>query len=542
MSTTNGWSHADVWEAVAARFPDEPALVHDGVVTTWADFDHRADGVARALLAAGLGQQAKVAQYLYNGPEYLESFFAAFKVGLVPVNTNYRYTGPELEYLWRNADVEAVVLHGDLAATAAEVRPSVPAVKLWLWVDAGDGSTCPDWAVPYEQAAASGVAGEHAVGPWGRSGDDLILLYTGGTTGHPKGVMWPQETLFRMLEDSNGRPVPATGEPADPAARVAGFAKPGPRVLPAPPLMHGTAMWFALPALNAGGSVVTTSDRRFDPARLLDTLVDQQVKGICIVGDAFARPLADALDAAPDRWDLGHVRVIFSSGAMFSAATKARLLAHAPKAIAIDNLGSSESGGLGQARADATSAGATARFSVGETTRVVDDDGRDVEPGSGQRGRLAVTGFIPVGYYGDPVKTAETFLAIDGRTHVVAGDWAEVEADGTIRLLGRGSVCINTGGEKVFPEEVEEALKEQPGVADAVVVGVPDDRFGEVVVGVIEVADDAPSDDDLRAALRDQLAGYKVPRRLVRHPIGRAPNGKADYARLRTLAVDTLGV
>jgi fatty-acyl-CoA synthase len=299
--------------------------------------------------------------------------------------------------------------------------------------------------------------------------------------------------------------------------------------------MHGTALWFAMPALNQGGCVVTVGDRRFDPAGLLDAVVDHDVKGLCIVGDAFARPMLDALDAEPDRWDLSRLRIVFSSGVMFSSASKARFLVHAPNATIVDSLGSSESGGLGRTLTGAGDDAATASFKIGAKTRVVGDDGRDVVPGSGAKGRLAVAGRIPIGYHGDPVKTAETFLTIDGVTHVVAGDWAEVEADGTIKLLGRGSVCINTGGEKVHPEEVEEAIKALPGVTDAVVVGVPDDRFGEAVIAIVE----APELLDvalLVEALRPHLAGYKLPRRVLQHPIGRAANGKADYQRLKALA------
>ena len=535
-ATTQGWTYANVWEAVADRFPDAPAVDGDGRITTWRDFDQRADGVAAALLDAGLDQQAKVAQLLYNSPEYLESLFAAFKAGLVPVNTNYRYTGDELAYLWDNADVEAVVFHGDLADRCDELRHRLDGIKLWLWVDAGTGP-CPEWAVPYEDAA--GRRPGRTTPSWGRSGSDLYLLYTGGTTGHPKGVMWPQDTLFRMLEELNNR---KPDETADAVAHAATLTKPGPRVLPAPPLMHGTATWFAMPALSQGGCVVTLSDRNFDPARLLDTIVDEDVKGLCIVGDAFARPIADALDAEPDRWDLTGLRVLFSSGVMFSAATKARILAHASRCLLVDSLGSSESGGLGRTltSADDEGTGATAAFRIGPTTRVVDDDGKDVVPGSGERGRIAVRGHIPIGYYGDPVKTAETFLTIDGVVHVVAGDWAEVDEDGTIRLLGRGSVCINTGGEKVFPEEVEEAIKAQPGVRDAVVVGVPDERFGEMVVAVVEPTPGAAVDPGaLTTELRDHLAGYKVPRRVIVREVGRAANGKADYRGLRDVAIES---
>jgi 3-oxocholest-4-en-26-oate---CoA ligase len=531
------WNFADVWEAIAERFPDAPALGEPGRETRWRDFDSRADGVAGALLDAGLGHQAKVAQYLFNDPAYLESVFACFKAGMVPVNTNYRYTGDELAYLWANADVEAVVFHDDLAERCEQLRPRLPAIRLWLWVDAGTGATCPAWATPYEEAADGG--GARVVPPWGRSGADLFLLYTGGTTGHPKGVMWEQATLFRMLEKLNGR-TPA--QDADPTARAATFDRPGPRVLPAAPLMHGTAMWFAMPTLGEGGCVLTTRDRTFDAARLLDTVAREQVKGLCIVGDAFARPMVDALDAEPGRWDLDALRLLLSSGAMFSAATKARFLAHAPRVTIVDSLGSSESGGLGRSvtSADDGEGERTASFRVGPNTRVVDDDGRDVVPGSGQRGRLAVSGNIPVGYYGDPVKTAETFLRIDGRLHVVAGDWAEVDASGTIRLLGRGSECINTGGEKVYPEEVEDALKTLDGVGDAVVIGLPDERFGEVVVALVEPSAGPVDGAALVVALRRSLAAYKVPRHVIQGPIRRLPNGKADYRRLRAEAAATL--
>ena len=538
-STVGTWTVADLWEANADRFPDALAQRCADRAHTWRDFDRRADGVAAALVAAGLRRHAKVAQFLYNGPEYLEVQFACSKAGLVPVNTNYRYTGPELRYLWDNADVEAVVFHSDLTDRCGEVRGDLPAIGCWLWVDAGDGTPCPDWATPYEDAAASPPEGRFV--PWPRDGAELNLLYTGGTTGHPKGVMWPQDTLLRMLEGLNGNEIP---DDATPRSWVAGLAKPGPTVLPAAPLMHGTALWYAMPALNRGGAVVTLPNRRLEVTEMLDAVVECGVKGICIVGEAFARPLLDALDAEPDRWDLSGLRVIFTSGAMMRADTKARLLRHAPRAQVIDSLGSSESGGLARSasRADGDAA-ETAAFRVGAGTRVIDDEGRDVAPGSGESGRIAIRGHIPIGYYGDPDKTAETFVTIDGVVHVVAGDRAEVNADGTLKLLGRGSLCINTGGEKVFPEEVEEALKAHPSVRDAVVVGLPDDRFGEAVAAVVEAAAGHDLDPDaLRAAVREQLAGYKVPRHLVAAPIGRAANGKADYRRLRALAGDELGI
>jgi fatty-acyl-CoA synthase len=529
-----GWNYADVWEAVAERFPDEPAQICDDRSFTWSELERRADALARHLVAAGLGPQAKVAQYLHNGPAYLESVFACFKASLVPVNTNYRYTGDELDYLWRNADVQAVVADADLIERCAALRERLPQVRRWIVVGAGP---VPDWAVRYEDLVDGPPGTDVDLHP--RSGADLLLLYTGGTTGQPKGVMWPQDSLFRMLEELNGR---RPDDHTDARDRAGKLTRPGPRVLPAPPLMHGTALWFAMPAMAQGGAVVTIPDRRFEPDRLLDVLVEQRVKGLCIVGDAFARPLVDRLDAQPGRWDLSGLRVVFSSGVVFSSATKARLAAHAPNATIVDSLGSSESGGLARASTRPGEAAERGIFRVGPTTRVVDDDGNDVEPGSGQRGRVAVAGHIPIGYYGDPVKTAETFVALDGVVHVVAGDWAEVREDGAIALLGRGSVCINTGGEKVYPEEVEEAVRRVPEISDVVVVGVPDERFGEAVTALVEVSPGAELDvDAMRDALRDHLAGYKVPRHVLVHELGRGPNGKADYGALRDAATRVIG-
>jgi len=532
---TTGWNFADVWEAVASRFPGEPAQHCGSRTVTWSELDRRADGVAATLVEAGLTHQAKVAQLLYNAPEYLESVFASFKAGLVPVSVNYRYTGDELAYLLDNADAEAVVFHGSLAGVCDEIRPRLPRVRQWLWVADDDAGACPEWAMPYEEAATSGMRPPETP----RSGDDLMLLYTGGTTGAPKGVMWPQDTLFRMLEELNGA-VPAPD--ADATAHAAALERPGPLVLPAAPLMHGTAMWFVLPVLSRGGSVITLPQHSFEPEVLLDTLSLYRVKGLCIVGDAFARPLVAALDADAERWDLSGLRVVFSSGVSFSAETQAALLRHATGAVVVDSLGSSESGGLARTQTRAGSGAPAPRFTVGRTTRVVDEAGADVEPGSGRRGRLAVTGHIPLGYYRDPEKTAETFVTIDGVRYVVAGDWAEVEADGTIRLLGRGSVCINTGGEKVYPDEVEVAVKRAAGVRDAVVVGVPDERFGEMVVAVVEAEPGAVVEaDEVTAEVRRTLAGYKAPRRVVVVPsLERAPNGKADYRRLREVAITAL--
>lgn len=534
---TSAWNYADVLEAAAARYADEVALVHGPRRLTWREVDARADGVARALLDAGLGHQAKVAQYQRNSNEYLEVLFACFKAALVPVNTNYRYGDEELRYLWTNSESEAVVFDAEFTDVCDRLRRELPGVKVWVRV--GERASCPDWALAYDDAAES--APGRVVPPWGRSGDDLYLLYTGGTTGYPKGVMWRQDDLFRMLEVSQGSPLI---EPPDPEAFHDREGTRGVTALPAAPLMHGTACWFVLPILARGGTAVTLTSPSLDAVELLDAVVEHKVKGLCIVGEAFARPIITELEAHPGRWDLSSLRVLFSSGAMLGQESKRRLLAHAPRLMVVDGLGSSESGSLGRSVVDDPDAARTATFKLSPTARVITEDGRDVVPGSGERGLLAVGGYIPLGYWGDPEKTAATFREIGGRRYVVAGDWATLDEDGTITLLGRGSSCINTAGEKVFPEEVEEALKRHPSVADAGVVGVPDERFGEAVTAIVQLAPDAELDEaGLIAHVKSQLAGYKAPKRvLAAESFPRGPNGKLDHKALKAQALAALGL
>lgn len=536
-----GWNFADVWEIVAGRIPDATAQIHGDQRFTWAEFDRRADGIARFLLDAGVTEQDKVAQYLYNGPEYLESVFAAYKAGLVPINTNYRYTDAELEYLWDNADAVAVVFHGTFADTIERIRQRLPKITTWLWVDDGSG-VCPDWATPYETAAATEPGERPVQGTWGRSGDHLSMIYTGGTTGMPKGVMWRQHDLFCNLV---GNFLPAARERVDPEIITAQVQGPGPIGMPACPLMHGTGQYTQLIVLSIGGSVVTLTSRNLDVIELLDTVERDKVQQIALVGDAFTKPILAALDAEPDRWDLSSLFLIASSGVMWSEESKKRLLAYQPGMILVDAFSSSEAIGMGQSTSTAGGTSNTAKFTLGDNARVLDDANRDVEPGSGQTGRVALRGYVPLGYYKDEAKTARTFAEIDGVRYVIPGDYAMVEADGSLTLLGRGSVCINTGGEKVFPEEVEEALKTDPSVADAVAVGVPDEKFGEAVVAVVEAADPAVGLDEaaLIAHVKGQLAAYKAPKRILPiDTIGRAPNAKVDYKRLKAFARETLGV
>ena len=536
VASVTGWNLADIWEANADRFPDATAQVQGARRFTWAEFDRRADGVAATLLASGAKHQDKVAHYLYNCPEYLESMFGLFKTGLVPVNTNYRYADDELVHVWENADAIAVVFHGAFVGHIEHVRSRVPGVHTWLWVDDGSGP-CPEWAVPYEQAAAAGP--ERVRAPWGREGDDLYLLYTGGTTGAPKGVMWRQDDIVMSLEAGAKRPLPPVPSAAALEARV---TKPGPVAVPAAPLMHGTGAFNSMNVLLLAGSIVTLEGRHFDVVELLDTVVRERVTTMAIVGDAFAKPILRALDAEPERWDVSSLRVIVSSGVIWSAETKAGLLRHIPRVTMLDSLGSSEAIGMAVSTTTSENAAVTAQFRLNASTRVVTDDGRDVVPGSGELGRVALRGRTPLGYYKDPGKSAATFLTIDGERYSVPGDWAVVDADGAVQLLGRGSQCINTGGEKVYPEEVEEALKLHPSVADAAVVGLPDDRFGEAITALVEPAPGATVDGAvLIAHVKNLLAGFKAPKHVVAvSSVQRAPNGKLDYRRLKAQAERSL--
>ena len=530
MSTE--WNFADVWEVVAQAVPDRLAQVHGERNISWRDFDACANGIASALLQAGLARQDKVALYLHNGPEYLQSAFACMKAALVPVNTNYRYQHDELHYLWDNADAAAVIFHGTFTETVDGLRARCGKVRLWIHVD--DGTlACPAWATPFALAALP--KREPVQGPWGRSGDDLILVYTGGTTGRPRGVMWRQHDLYVA---SNTTADPAQADLAQVRRRIALQQAQGvtPAAgLPAAPLMHGTAFVFASTILNRAGTVVTLTHKQFDVDELLGAIQHTPVTDLCIVGDAFCRPMVDALDAAPGLWNITSLKAVSSSGMMWSNTNKQRLLEHAPNAILIDFLNSSEASGMGRSISSRDRANPPSRFKLGQNAFVIGADDRPVAPGSGIAGRIAVRGGVPIGYYGDPEKTAATFPLIDGVRCAIPGDYARVESDGSITLLGRGSVSINTGGEKVFPEEVEECIKLLPEVRDAVVVGVPDARFGETVAAVVEPVPGRTVDAEAVAAhVRSRLARHKAPRHvMVVDTVGRGPNGKADYMALR---------
>jgi acyl-CoA synthetase (AMP-forming)/AMP-acid ligase II len=543
------WNYADIWEPIAAAIPDRPAQIQGDRVVSWAEFDRRANALARWLLDLGLTRQAKVAAYLYNCPEYLESYYAAFKAGLAPVNTNYRYVADELIYLFDNADAEVVVFHASFAATVEAIQGRLPGVKAWIAV-AEPGHPVPPFAEDYEVIVAAREG--RVAAPWGRSDDDLLILYTGGTTGMPKGVMWRLEDLFFALGGAGnfflGTP-PAT-RPEEAAERaLAAIASGDPVMAPqinlaAAPLMHGTSQFSSMIALTGGGAVASLPSRsHFDAIELWSEVERLKVGAISIVGMAFAQPMLEALDANPGRWDLSHLVRIGSSGTVWSMENKQGLLRHLPDCAIFDSLGSSEAVGLGVSASGAGNATETAKFMVTANSACFTEDGRRVQPGSGERGQLAVSGHLPIGYYKDPEKSARTFKVFEGRRWSVPGDWATVEADGTLRLLGRGSQVINTGGEKVFPEEVEEAIKRYPGVRDAAVVGVPDPRFGERICAVVDMGEAAaPTLPELAEHVRERLARYKAPRELVIAPILRAANGKLDYKAVRAEALKALGL
>ncbi|HEY9219499.1 MAG TPA: AMP-binding protein, partial [Phenylobacterium sp.] len=384
------WNYANLWESVAAAAPERPAQIQGPRVVTYGQFDRRANAVARRLLDAGLGHQSKVAAYLYNCPEYLESYFAAFKAGLAPFNTNYRYGGEELVYLFDNGDAEAVVFHASFAETIDKVRARLPKVKLWLAV-AEPGYPVPAWAEDYEAIAAAGA--DQVVAPWGRSGDDILMMYTGGTTGMPKGVMWRQEDLFKGMGGGANLlmglgPLETVAEAGERVKQVAASDEPQPVTLAVAPLMHATAQYISLGALNSGTAVALLPSRKFDAVELFDEVDRLGVSGLIIVGLAFAVPMLETLDANEGRWSLASLRRIVSSGTMWSAENKQGLLRHMPHVSLIDSLGSSEAPGLAASMSSSAAPAQTAKFAVGANAAVFTEDGRRVAPGSGERGLL----------------------------------------------------------------------------------------------------------------------------------------------------------
>jgi acyl-CoA synthetase (AMP-forming)/AMP-acid ligase II len=534
------YNFADLWEAIWPRVADRVALVCGPQERTYAQLAERARRLAHHLRGAGVGPGQTVALFLRNDSAYLEAMIAAFSLRAIPVNINHRYTGEELAYLLADSGAVAVVTHRSLTGAVASAGEVAAGLTTLVVDDADPDADLSDaadlpGAVGYEDALAA-ASSDPVVTP-DRSGEDTYLMYTGGTTGRPKGVVWRQEDAFFACL-GGGDPMRLVG-PVDAPAELVDRIVPGFAYFPLAPLMHAAAQWTTWSWLLAGGTTVLLPGA-LDAEAAWQLVADRGVNSLTVVGDAVGRPLVAAWEANPDRWDVSSLFAISNGGAPMSPTLKARLAELFPGRAIIDGFGSSESGVQGSQRlqADGTVSG-LARFAPGPTTVVLDDDLRPVEPGSGTTGRVANAGRLPVGYLNDPEKTAATFVEIDGARYCLTGDHATVEADGTIQLLGRGSQCINTGGEKVFPEEVEAAIVDHPGVTDVLVVGVPDERWGSAVAAVVSPADaDAPPTlEELRDHLRSGLAGFKLPKHLVVvDAVERSPAGKPDYRWAATVA------
>lgn len=528
---------ATAWEQVADLYPNRTAAICDGKPLSWRDYEQRAARIAGLLMSYGLGADSKAGLYLHNSNEYQEAQFGLFKIGGCPINVNYRYKADELVYLLDNSDAEAVFFQSCYAMRIWEIKDRLPKVKAFIQIDDGTESLL-DFAVDFERSIRKTPPAPRQA----RDPNGVYMLYTGGTTGMPKGVMYPVGGFagFLTAMGAGSRELQPPADMSEYGDFLAKIEAP-PVSLVGCPLMHGTGAWLGgfLPML-LGGTVVTTSRLGLDPDQLWGLTEDHRVTDIVIVGDVFARPMLAALDAAEKRgtpYDISSVRQIMSSGVMWSVETKQGLLRHHDMILA-DIMGSTE-GGMGSSITTREGAAETAKFVLNDGVKVITDDDDIVAPGSGEIGRIATSAFVPLGYYKDPEKSAATFKEIDGVRYSFPGDYATVEADGSITLLGRGNACINTGGEKVFPEEVEEALKRHPAVFDCLVVGVPDQRFGERIVALRSVQENQSVEDaELIEFSRDHLAGYKVPKQILAvDVVRRAPNGKADYKWAKSTAL-----
>jgi acyl-CoA synthetase (AMP-forming)/AMP-acid ligase II len=525
VSPTRPLNIADLFETVVDHCGDREALVAGNRRLTFAQLDERANRLANHLLAQGIGPRDHVGLQLVNGTEYVEGMLAAYKIRAVPINVNYRYVEAELKYLFDDADLVALIVHDQFAESARAAATG----KLRHTLVVGDDGD-------YEAA----LAAVPATRPDGseRSADDLYCVYTGGTTGMPKGVLWRHEDIF-FGAMGGGDPIQMGNWITAVEELPARIPDPGMTAVCTPPLMHASAQWTAFHLWFTGGRVIFTPDGRFDPAEILSIISAERANMVVIVGDAMGRPIADTLAAAePGTYDTSSLIVIGSGGAILSSAVKEQLATLLPTTMIVDGFGSSETGVQG------TRAGQTDKpmFSINAQTAVLDDDFQPVVPGSGQIGRLARRGHIPLGYYNDPEKTAKTFAEVDGVRWVLPGDMATVDADGTVVLLGRGSVSINSGGEKIYPEEVEAALKAHPDVFDAVVVGTPSERWGEQVTAVVQPRAGASIDlDAVQEFCRQHIAGYKVPRAIALvDQMVRSPSGKADYRWAKDYALSVL--
>ena len=521
---------ADLAEHAIDAVPDRVALISGGEQLTYGQLEEKANRFAHYLIDQGVKKDDKVGLYCRNRIEIVIAMLGIVKAGAILVNVNFRYVEGELKYLFENSDMVALVHERRYSDRVANVLPETPDIKTILVVEDGSDDDYERFGGVEFYSALEKSLPERDFGP--RSEDDIYLLYTGGTTGFPKGVMWRHEDIYRVLFGGTDF---ATGEPIEDEYGLAKQAAANPPMVryPIPPMIHGATQSATWMALFAGGTVLLTPE--FNPDEVWQAIHDHKVNLLFFTGDAMARPLLDSLLAAKDagkEYDLSSLFLLASTAALFSTSLKEKFLELLPNRVITDSIGSSETGFGGTsivAKGQSHTGGP--RVTIDKNTVVLDDDGNEVKPGSGVRGVIAKRGHIPLGYYKDEKKTAETFKTINGVRYAIPGDYAEVEADGSVTMLGRGSVSINSGGEKIYPEEVEAALKGHPDVFDALVVGVPDPRFGQHVAAVVHPREGTrPTLAELDAHVRTEIAGYKVPRSLwLVDEIKRSPAGKPDY-------------
>lgn len=547
---SNEMHHANVLESVAGAIPDAAALIQGDRVITYAEMERRSARLATALAAGGLEPQSRVSIDLYNCNEWLESFYGIVKNRFVPVSINYRYLDDELRFLLDNSGSEALIYHASLGDRIVPIARSMPIMKVIIRVDdLGGASPLPDGVLDYDDVVSNYEPAETIA----RSGEDIVMWYSGGTTGMPKGILLPIGRSAIMYTSREGR-LRTLGRFVDPpesidediaAAALQSFEDGSrPVATPAAPLMHSTAISYSGPAIIAcGGTVVTLEGRSFDAHELFSAVDRNQVSTITIVGDAFAVPMARALEeraADGDPHDGSSIKTIYSAGVVFSADVKRRLLEHLPGVMLVDNCGSSEGAWYGSSIIRKGDSPSSASFVPAPGVLVLDEDGSAMEPGTGRPGLLASL-TATKGYHNDDAKTAENFRLIGGEWYTTPGDLGTLNDDGTITLVGRGSLMVNTGGEKVYPEEVDDVVKTMPDVDDCLVIGMPDDQFGQIVSAIVQTRTGSSlTQDDVTAWVRGRLARYKAPRRVFFvDKVPRLPNGKADYPAARQIAADS---
>ena len=533
---------ANVWERVSDVVGDEIALINGEDKLTWASFDSKAAKIATILEEHGLKSDSKVGIYLHNSNEYLEVQYGVFKIEGVPINVNYRYKENELVYLLDNSDAEAVFFQGCYAERISAIKEQLPKVKVYIQIDDGTEPLM-EGAIDYENSISSSTEQIR----FDRTEDNIYMLYTGGTTGMPKGVMYKHGSFipsmlktafamgFEVPEDMNDLEKIIVNAQANNALTVS---------MPACPLMHGTGMWLgAFLPMFSGGAVVTISDLGLNPKNVWQEVEKHKINSLVIVGDAFAKPLLDELKNAKENsnpYQISSLRAMISSGVMWSSEIKDGLLAMHDMTL-FDAMGSTE-GGMGSSVSNREIPAKTAKFALNPGVIVLSDDGKEVKPGSDTMGKIGTSGLVPEGYFKDEKKSAETFKEINGVRYSFPGDYATINADGTINLLGRGSNCINTAGEKVYPEEVEEAIKKHPNVYDCLVVGLQDDKYGQRVVAIASLEENSALEEgELIDFTREQLSGYKLPKQILFvEEVMRAPNGKANYKWAKNEAQENL--